>query len=279
MKPAAEIVKLVRAMAWRHDARTIYADFCEIFAVALSQPLNQFNKPLWGRREAQYLRVVSKYDAKEIDGFGVIRNAVIEALEQTPVDVLGNAYEELEVANKAAGQFFTPYHLCELMAETMVDEALIAKVHTEGFITVGEPASGSGAMIIAMANVMRKKGLEPQRHLHVTTIDKSATAAYMCYIQLSLLGIPAAVWIGNTLSMEMQEKFLTPMHMIGGWAPSRGDVLVANQIARNIPKSAHIHLTLEAETAIPSVATEIAKVDVVMPTTEQMDLFGMEGAA
>lgn len=279
MKPSAEIVKQVRALAYNKDPRTVFSDFCELFALALSQPLNQLNRPLWERREAQYLRVVSKYDKKEIDGLIGIRDAVIDALERTPVDVLGNAYEELEVANKAAGQFFTPYHLCELMAEIMVDEGLIAKVKSEGFITVGEPASGSGAMIIAMANVMRRKGLEPQRHMHVTTIDKMATAAHMCYIQLSLLGIPAAVWIGNTLSMEMQEKFLTPMHMIGGWAPSRGDVSVARQIARNAPESANVHLALEAGPVMPNFTPVAAAVDIITPSQEQMDLFGLDGAA
>lgn len=217
------------------------------------------------------MEVVGRYSKKEMDGFRAVWAAVVEALERTPVDVLGNAYEELEVANKAAGQFFTPYHLCELMAETMVDEALIAKVQAEGFVTVGEPASGSGAMIIALANVMRKKGLDPQRQLHVTTIDKSATAAYMCYIQLSLLGIPAAVWIGNTLSMEMQEKFLTPMHIIGGWAPSRGDVTVARKLADGKAR--------EVE-AVPQHITLVAPVvDIVAPTQEQLDLFGIEGAA
>lgn len=279
MKPSGEIVKRVRAMAYKHDPRSIFSDFCELFALAINQPLNQFNKPLWDRREAQYLNLISKYDKKEYEGILLIRDAVIDALEASPVDVLGNAYEELEVANKAAGQFFTPYHLCELMAETMVDDDLIAKAKTNGFVTVAEPASGSGAMIIAMANVMRRKGLNPQSQMHVTTIDKSATAAYMCYIQLSLLGIAASVWIGNTLSLEMQEKFLTPMHMIGGWAPSRGDVLTARQVARNTSQSTDVQITLEAGPVMPETVAAAASVDVVIPNQEQLDLFGVEGAA
>lgn len=274
----SDVVKLVRQMAYNHDPRTIFADFCELFALALNQPLNQLNKPLWERRESQYIQVAGRYSRTEMDGFRAVWAATVEALERNPVDVLGNAYEQLEVANKAAGQFFTPYHLCELMAETMVDEALIAKAQAEGFITVAEPASGSGAMIIALANVMRRKGLEPQRQLHVTTIDKSATAAYMCYIQLSLLGIPAAVWIGNTLSMEMQEKFLTPMHMIGGWAPSRGDLTVARHVATIAPGSTDVNTTLDAEKFIETHESA-PLVDIVIPSQEQLDLFGMEGAA
>lgn len=263
MRPAAEIVQRVRGMAYNHDPRTIFADFCEMYALAISQPFNQLNKPLWERREEQYLRTVR--------GFLGIRDAVVDALETSGVDVLGSAYEELEVANKDAGQFFTPYHLCELIAELMVDEAMIKKARDEGFITIAEPACGAGAMIIAVANIMRAKGLNPQRQLHVTAIDKSATAAYMCYIQLSLLGIPASVWIGNTLSMEMQERFLTPMHMMGGWAPSRGDVLVVRQVAR-----AAEDRQSDRPAATPAGAPSL---DVVLPAREQLDLFDVEGAA
>lgn len=58
---------------------------------------------------------------------------------------------------------------------------------------------------------------------------------------------------------------LTPMHMMGGWAPSRGDVTVARHVAQSlIPK----------ETTPTTVS-----VDVVMPTPDQLDLFGMEGSA
>lgn len=271
MKPAAEIVKRVRGMAYNHDPRTIFADFCEMYALAISQPFNQLNKPLWERREEQYLRTVRRYSKSEVRGFLGIRDAVVEALEMSGVDVLGSAYEELEVANKDAGQFFTPYHLCELIAELTVDEAMVEKARDEGFITIAEPACGAGAMIIAVANIMRAKGLNPQRQLHITAIDKSATAAYMCYIQLSLLGIPASVWIGNTLSMEMQERFLTPMHMMGGWAPSRGDVLAVRQVAQ----------AAEGRQSDRPAATHAGtpSVDVVLPDREQLELFDVEGAA
>ena len=53
--------------------------------------------------------------------------------------------------------------------------------------------------------------------MHVTTVDVDATAAHMCFIQLALTGIPAAVYRGNTISMEMHECFLTPFHHLGLW--------------------------------------------------------------
>lgn len=39
----------------------------------------------------------------------------------------------------------------------------------------------------------------------------------MCYIQLSLWSVPAAVVVGNTLANEQREVFHTIAHHMGGW--------------------------------------------------------------
>jgi hypothetical protein len=39
----------------------------------------------------------------------------------------------------------------------------------------------------------------------------------MCYIQLSLWGVPAVVVVGNTLANECREAFYTIGHHMGGW--------------------------------------------------------------
>ena len=39
----------------------------------------------------------------------------------------------------------------------------------------------------------------------------------MAYIQFSLMHIPAVVYVGNTLSMEMHDVFYTPAHFTGLW--------------------------------------------------------------
>jgi hypothetical protein len=72
-------------------------------------------------------------------------------------------------------------------------------------------------MIIALADVMRGADINYQRHLHVTAVDIDRRAVHMCYTQLSLLHIPAVVILGNSLSLEMQEYWHTPAHILGGW--------------------------------------------------------------
>jgi hypothetical protein len=39
----------------------------------------------------------------------------------------------------------------------------------------------------------------------------------MCYIQLSLWGVPAVIVVGNTLMNEQREVFHTIAHHMGGW--------------------------------------------------------------
>jgi hypothetical protein len=74
-------------------------------------------------------------------------------------------------------------------------------------------------MVIALADVMHSRGVNPQQQLHVTAIDVGERAAHMADAQLSLLHIPAVVYVGNTLSMEMRDVWYTPAHILGGWGP------------------------------------------------------------
>jgi hypothetical protein len=39
----------------------------------------------------------------------------------------------------------------------------------------------------------------------------------MAYIQLSLLGVPAVVVVGDTLRLEERARWYTPAHVVGGW--------------------------------------------------------------
>ena len=48
-------------------------------------------------------------------------------------------------------------------------------------------------------------------------VDLSDVCAYMTYLQLSLYGIPAIVYCGNTLTQEMRFKMETPSYFIQYW--------------------------------------------------------------
>jgi hypothetical protein len=96
-------------------------------------------------------------------------------------------------------------------------EDLKARIAERGFVTAQEPAVGSGAMVIALAQEMLDAGVNYQEHLHVTAIDVDAKCVHMAYLQFSLLHIPAVIVHGNTLSLEEYGQWHTPAHIMGGW--------------------------------------------------------------
>lgn len=84
--------------------------------------------------------------------------------------------------------------------------------------TATEPTCGSGANLIAIANLMREKKFNYQQNAYFVAQDIDPLVAKMCYIQLSLLGCPGVVIIGNTLEGRAGEReyWYTPFHFVFG---------------------------------------------------------------
>src|SRR5690606_16960348 len=92
-------------------------------------------------REAQYLRIIGKYNAQESARFAQAFGALTGAMDDEPGDVLGSVFGELEQGNAARGQFFTPDSICQLMARlTLQPEHARERIAERGFFTVQEPA-------------------------------------------------------------------------------------------------------------------------------------------
>lgn len=90
-------------------------------------------------------------------------------------------------------------------------------VEKQGFLTLQEPACGSGVMIIESYNYLRREGFNPQQQMWVQARDLDFTATMMCYIQMSLLHIPGEVIIGNSLTNEVHHHFYTSAHILENW--------------------------------------------------------------
>lgn len=243
-----DLVRLLRENAYDHQLWSVWSDFVEMAAIALaSVDLHQRDA-----REARYLEIVKRYKPEQVSRFAQALGALTIALEEEPSDVLGSVFMELELGNKWKGQFFTPFHLCRLMAALQVDDELKAKVASQGYVTANDPAVGGGAMLIAVAVEMAEAGIPYQRHLHVTAQDIDERAAHMAFVQLSLLGVPGVVVVGDTLRMECRAVWYTPAHIIGGWSRRlRHGVDVVSQLPELIAAAA----ALEAPANEPSAPT------------------------
>lgn len=206
-----EFIKIINQIAHRFDRRQVFHDFCQMAAISIANAV-QFDQA----REDQYLQITGKYNDKEIHEFPKLLGLVAAGLEGLESDFLGEIYMDLELSNNHQGQFFTPFALSELCA----DMALIDieySINKRGYFTMNDPACGSGGMIIALARSMRSKKLNYQSQLYVIAQDISSVAAYMAYIQLSLLYIPAEVRVENTLSLQTYDVFHTPAYILGLW--------------------------------------------------------------
>lgn len=189
----------------------VWRDFVIMTACALH---NGFHKE--SIREAEYLEIIARYKSEDQQTFPKLLGNLIIMLEAEPCDTLGPLYMELEIANKDTGQFFTPPALSETMAR-LTFNAELAKLDSQPFITVQEPASGAGGMVLALVKVMIEAGHNPADTLWVQCIDVDRLAALMCYIQLTLWHVPAQVVVGNTLTLETREVWHTPAHHLGFW--------------------------------------------------------------
>lgn len=211
------IVKLFETCRYKHDLYTVFGDWCECSAISMSNAVDLVS---FQKREARYVEIARKYGSETMTTFSHIMGEVVMALEEQPQDILGATFHALELHNKARGQFFTPYPICQLMARIIAGSAedMQQAVAKRGFMLAQEPAAGSGAMIVALAEAILEAGFNYQQLLHVTAVDIDPRAVHMAYIQFSLLHIPATVIVGDSLAMRFREEWHTMAHVMGGWS-------------------------------------------------------------
>ena len=117
--------------------------------------------------------------------------------------MLGEVYMESIGGNKNSGQFFTPYSVSLATARLTLPDT----IDENKKLSLCEPTCGSGGMVIAAAQVLQEKGINYQRVLDVVCQDLDWTAVYMCYVQLSLLGVKAIVaHIIRTVYSKLSER-------------------------------------------------------------------------
>ena len=216
-----KILKTIHSLAYRHSTWDVFSDFVEMGALCVANSVGR-GTPEWEAREKQYLKTIGKYGKDEQKLFPAMFADLVEALtyaltwDNAPVDILGVIFHELELHAHFKGQFFTPQHVCDFMGKLTLGDSK-AEVERLGFISCLEPACGSGAMIFGFARAMMEAELNYCSQLVVEATDIDLKCVHMCYLQLSLYGIPAIVVHGNTLTMEEWSRWHTPVYTVHGW--------------------------------------------------------------
>ena len=217
---------------------TVWSDCMALFAITLSNqsilPLTRFEqfKEIWNKREKEYLRIVNNYSKKEQKLFPQMFALIVEELEERPnQDLLGKLYMMLRISNKNAGQFFTPYNVCEAMSKVTFDRKKLGKtVHKKGYASVYDCACGAGATLISASEQCKEMfhKYNYQNHVYFVGQDIDITCVHMCYIQLSLHGLAGYVIHDNSLIKpepvlpdDLEKIWLTPMWFNEVWTVRR----------------------------------------------------------
>lgn len=201
-----EIIKNIDRMSGSKSSFQVFSDWIRCTALSISQSVYYSEK-----REKQFLQTIKEYPHDE---FARMTGMLTDTLEDVSGDVLGNLFMISGWGNKNTGQFFTPYSV-SLACAQLLDYS------EENILHLNEPSAGGGGMIIAVAQTMKDAGINFQKQLRVVAQDLDWNALYMCYIQLSLLGIDAKCIQGDTLENRSYKNFddnvfLTPMYLING---------------------------------------------------------------
>ena len=134
------------------------------------------------------------YTREQGEEFSWLLGVYVNAVEADPFrDILGELFMRLDVNSANSGQFFTPMNIAEMMAGMQFDKADFERtVQEKGYVSVCDPAVGSGVMLLAFAKVVHAElGRWGTSKLSLYGQDIDQRCVHMCRIQLRMNGLDA----------------------------------------------------------------------------------------
>lgn len=227
-----------RILCRSRHSYTVWSDCMALFGISIANSSicmlkeKEPFKSVYTKREKEYLNIINRYDRKEQKLFPQMLALIVEELEQNPnQDLLGELYMLLNISNKNAGQFFTPYDVCKTMSNVTFNRKELGKtIHKKGYASVYDCACGAGATLISASEQCKEmfKKYNYQNHMYFVGQDVDITCVYMCYIQLALHGLAGYVIHGNTLMKpepelpkDLENIYFTPIWFSDVWTMRR----------------------------------------------------------
>ena len=212
----------------------VFKDFLTLSAYSLAQPFYQSEEI-----ELKYKYISNKYTKEQAEEFPKLLAFLVSALEEQHQDFLGEVFMQLNLGNAASGQYFTPYRVSKMMSK--MTGVHVKKYAGSDIMTLCEPCCGSGGMIIAFAECLLEQDINYQHCLYVEATDIDEMCYKMTYIQLSLLGIPAKVIWGDSLSMRYNEVLYTPFFFLGNFKQKLKDRERINNMQETVSKDTSVN--------------------------------------
>ncbi|ACA31453.1 SAM-dependent DNA methyltransferase [Histophilus somni] len=210
-----QFISLFQRIAPHYRRSEVFYDF--ITLSALDMYLVTYRDQAEPNLRERFAHAKARYSDSEFTQLAELLAVTVNALTQKRYDFLGSVFMNLNLGDGYRGQYFTPSHIADLMAKVTLQDC-DRIISQQGFVTLSEPTCGSGVMVIGCVNAMFDAKYNPQQQLWVHCQDVDFTAAMMCYIQLSLLHIPACIVVGDTLLNETKIQMYTLAHLMGNWS-------------------------------------------------------------
>lgn len=207
-----EFIKIFNELCYSRNGWQVWADVITVMACSLSNATDR-TEPRYAERENEYAECIKRLGGVEKPAklFAII----VEALERDPdQDFLGSLYMELNLGNHWKGQFFTPYNLSRAMAELILEDCS-PEIDKKGWISVCDPCIGGGAMLMAALNTMKRQNINYHNHVMFVGQDVDRVVGMMAYIQITLMGAPGYIVIGNSLTNPIVGNGLVPSEREG----------------------------------------------------------------
>lgn len=125
-----EFLRLFNQLTYSRSAWQVWEDLMTVMACSICNAVDRRKEP-FERREKQYERAIK--DLGNVDIPAQIFGIIVRALDENPnQDFLGRIYMNLNLGSHWHGQFFTPYHICELMAKLQIGEECQSEIEKKG---------------------------------------------------------------------------------------------------------------------------------------------------
>ncbi len=169
-----EIISEINRISGEHSPYEVFSDWIRCCSLAVCNSVHLIHNDVWNQRERDYIETLRRYPDGTEYRFAGMFCRLGDLLSEEMTDALGEIYMEAGMGSKTTGQFFTPFHLSELTARSALENVI--KNFDGSMITLAEPSTGGGGMIIAAAKVLKEAGINYQKYLDVVAQDLDADA-------------------------------------------------------------------------------------------------------
>lgn len=195
-----------------YNIQEVFRAFLECSAIAI---YNSFTRD--SDLEKQYLNIAKKYAKENMIIFSECFAIITQLFEQERRDYVGEIFAEIGgLDSNGKGQVFTPLSIASFMAKTTFTEDYISKKFKRNHIvSMLEPSAGSGAFLVATANVLKEEfDINYQESVYLEAWELDSSVFYGLYLQASLMGFSGKIINGNTLLLEKYKEWITPVGFI-----------------------------------------------------------------